>query len=179
MSDIPAAVLAELEENAARLRAALASVPDAAWAARPAPEAWSVAEVVEHLVLVEAGIGRLLAERLPAAPDDPDPAPDVMEARIRAAMANRVEIRVKSPEPFVPTGRWPSPAALREAMEATRTATLAFARTTTLPLRARRAPHPRFGPLDGVQWLVFTAAHADRHLAQLRETLAAIAPGST
>jgi hypothetical protein len=176
---VPAALVAELEAGAARLHTALASVPDARWTARPAPGAWSAAEIVEHLILVEQGIGRLLAERLPAAPDDPDPAPEVMEARIRAVMGNRAEIRVTSPEPYAPTGRWPTPAALREAMAATRAATLAFARTTTIPLRARRAPHPRLGPLDGVQWLVFTGAHADRHLEQLREALAAIAPGST
>jgi hypothetical protein len=176
---VPPAVVAELEAGAARLGATLASLPDAHWARRPAPDAWSAAEIVEHLILVEQGIGRLLAERLPGAPDDPDPAPDAMESRIRAAMGNRVEIRVKSPEPFAPTGRFPTPAALREAMAATRAATLALARGGAVPFRLRRAPHPRFGPLDGVQWLVFAAAHAERHLEQLREAVAAIAPGST
>ena len=28
------------------------------------------------------------------------------------------------------------------------------------------------GPLDGYQWLVFIAAHTERHLAQLREVKA-------
>jgi hypothetical protein len=29
------------------------------------------------------------------------------------------------------------------------------------------APHPTFGLLDGCQWLLYLAAHTERHLVQL------------
>jgi hypothetical protein len=34
-------------------------------------------------------------------------------------------------------------------------------------LRAIGTPHPVFGLLDGVQWLLFAGAHTERHRAQL------------
>ena len=34
-------------------------------------------------------------------------------------------------------------------------------------LRAKRLSHPVFGPLDGVQWILFIAAHTERHRAQI------------
>jgi hypothetical protein len=174
VSGVPAALRQELEEGAARLRAALADVPDARWTVRPAAEAWSIADVVEHLVLVERAIQGLLASRfVDAAADDRDPDPEATERRIRRAMGNRVEIRAKSPEPFAPTGRWPAAAALREEMGRTRDATLAFARACTADLRRHRSPHPGLGPLDGIAWLVFVSVHADRHLDQVREIEAA------
>ena len=36
-------------------------------------------------------------------------------------------------------------------------------------LRGRVRPHPIFGPWDGYQWLLATAAHTSRHTDQIRE----------
>ena len=44
-------------------------------------------------------------------------------------------------------------------------------RETSEPLRDRFAPHPFAGMIDGYQWVLFLAAHTDRHAAQIEETL--------
>ncbi len=46
--------------------------------------------------------------------------------------------------------------------------TLEFARTTRADLRAHFVRNPLF-TLDGVQWLLFVAAHNERHLLQIQE----------
>ena len=52
-----------------------------------------------------------------------------------------------------------------------RTKTIAYASKTQDDLRGRVADSP-LGPLDAYQWLVFMAAHSERHLAQIKEVKA-------
>jgi hypothetical protein len=54
----------------------------------------------------------------------------------------------------------------------------AWARATTADLRAHGLPHPVFGVFDGVQWILFAAAHTDSHLPQLRALQAHREPAS-
>src|SRR5688572_1250763 len=60
-------VLTQLDTHHAALEQAVASVPESQRERRPAPDAWSVAEVVEHLAIVEEGILGLLRGQLDAA----------------------------------------------------------------------------------------------------------------
>jgi hypothetical protein len=39
-------------------------------------------------------------------------------------------------------------------------------------LRAHSAPHPAFQTLDAYQWILFMAAHSDRHTQQINEVKA-------
>jgi hypothetical protein len=68
-------------------------------------------------------------------------------------------------------GTWGSREELAAAYAASRDELLAWLRETNAPLRSHRLPHPRLGPMDGVEWLVFLATHDQRHVAQIRETL--------
>lgn len=52
-----------------------------------------------------------------------------------------------------------------------RTKTIDYASNTKDDLRNRVGESP-VGPMDAYQWLVFIAAHSERHLAQLREVKA-------
>jgi hypothetical protein len=45
---------------------------------------------------------------------------------------------------------------------------VAWVRGTPADLRAHGLPHPVFGVFDGIQWILFAAAHTDNHLPQLR-----------
>jgi hypothetical protein len=129
--------------------------------------------VIEHLVRTERAVlafvgGPLLdASRHLALAAGPD-----------AALADRLADRARAlrcPEGLAPReagrarGAWQAPAPLLDALEAARAATIGYARTTAEPLRAYAAPHPDLGVLDGWQWLLFLAGHADRHAAQLWE----------
>ncbi|MFL5576709.1 MAG: DinB family protein, partial [Gemmatimonadaceae bacterium] len=60
-------ILAHLDTHRAELERAVAAVPAQLRERRPAAERWSVAEILEHLALVEARIAHLLGDRLAAA----------------------------------------------------------------------------------------------------------------
>jgi hypothetical protein len=84
------------------------------------------------------------------------------------ASADR-SLRLDAPERLRPVGQGARPAALCAGLEAARDTAISLAVAHREALRARTAPHPHFGQLDGAQWLLFLAGHADRHAAQLRE----------
>jgi len=69
-----------------------------------------------------------------------------------------------------PTGRYADPAEAAAAFESARSGLLEWLAATALDLRAFGAPHSRLGLLDGKQWLLFAAAHCERHTRQILET---------
>jgi hypothetical protein len=80
--------------------------------------------------------------------------------------------RVKGPAQVMPSGRWPDFEELLRQFEAARERTLRFAAVTQADLRSRAFPHPFLGPLDCYQWLLFLAAHCERHSRQVEEVKA-------
>jgi hypothetical protein len=141
---------------------------EAQWRFKPAPARWSIAEVAEHLALVEQGIGGMVQSGLDSmVPFSADSAAK-LEAAARALYGDRTR-RMNSPEGFVPTGRWATQAELMTAYNDARRTNLEYVRTTRAPMRARGGPHPAFGRLDGAHWMVVIAAHMDRHLQQIEE----------
>ena len=143
--------------------ALLDGVSDTQWHLHPAGEEWSIAQTVEHVVLSNRGILKGL-EHLLAAPIADD-ATRFDDAGISSAM-----FRSDGPAPAfaVPTGRFATRAEGVAALSAAFEDIAAWAKESPETLRAHGLPHPLFGLFDGVQWILFGAAHTDNHARQLR-----------
>ena len=139
------AALAELESSRRHLLGALEGLAEDQWSRPPAPGRWSIAECAEHIVAAELPLDRFFASG----------------ARLQPTDEERREIRRK--DEFV------SSEETIQTFEERRAANLAYVRETAEPLRDRFAPHPFAGVLDGYQWVLFLAAHTDRHAAQIQE----------
>ncbi len=139
---------------------------------RPGEDRWSVADCIEHIAVVEDFTLKSIQKALQG-PERPDQHSETngKDAVILSRVPAR-EIRVKGPAPVMPTGRWPDFDELLRQFEATRERTLRFAAVTQADLRSRDFPHPFLGPLDCYQWLLFLAAHCERHVRQLEEVKA-------
>jgi uncharacterized damage-inducible protein DinB len=140
---------------------------------KPAPDRWSVAECLEHIVLVE----RRVMERVAGALQQPaDPAKrSAYEGRDESLVQRIVDRsnRSKAPDIIAPLGRWPHAQLLPE-FEAARKSTADFAATSSADLRGHMATHPHFGDLDCYQWLLMIGAHGERHRAQAEEVMASV-----
>ncbi|HXX20754.1 MAG TPA: DinB family protein [Candidatus Acidoferrum sp.] len=139
---------------------------------KPAPDRWSVADCLEHLILVE---NRRIGEGIPAALQQTvDPARrsayEGRDEELVHLVAGRVQ-RAQAPEPVRPTGRWPHDRLIPE-LEAVRERSADLVAMTQANLRQYFSPHPLFGDLDCYQWLLLVAAHSDRHRAQIEELIA-------
>jgi hypothetical protein len=160
-----------LDEEMTALRAAVETVPPDRRGDRPAPERWSVAEVLEHLAMVEAAVLKGCSRQLAAAreaglPFEADTS-SIIDAMPPARVANRDRLIV-APERLRPTGIDATTAWTR--IEHTRSQFLDFVKSCDgLALAQVSMPHPVFGPMNLYQWLLFAAGHHARHAAQIRE----------
>ena len=78
---------------------------------------------------------------------------------------------MQAPEPIQPKQRFGPREKVAAAYRERRANTIDYAQKTTDDLRSRVGDSP-LGPLDAYQWLLFTAAHNERHLGQIREVKA-------
>lgn len=140
--------------------------------ARPSPDAWSVAEIAEHLALIERGLLRMMKGVLAqaeAAGGAGEMRPFTLDQHVERA---RTEKYV-APEIARPKGEArlaDSLAHLRRSREELRALR---PRIEAADLNATSYPHPAFGPLNVYQWLAFIGVHEARHLRQVEALLGA------
>ena len=172
-----AEIYEDLDSTRARLLGAVEPLTDEQHAFRTSSERWNVAEIVEHLSIVEGRVARMLGVML--AKMEPTSARSEGSPFETVSLAEFVE-RSRTEKYQAPDEIRPKGAALQDSL-----ARLRESRDALRELRARvervdgtraRFPHPVWGPLDLYQWLAFVGAHEQRHLAQieaLKETMSA------
>src|SRR6266404_5861684 len=159
-----------LEQTRDGVVAATRGLSDAQMKFKSAPERWSVAETLEHIALGEDLMFQSVTDKIMKAPAGPA---DRDTAKIDAMILNMVPDRTQkrqAPGPLVPTGRW-TPAETLDHFLKSRTKTIAFLDSTP-DLRQHVADSPLGQPLDAYEWLLFVAAHSERHTKQISEVKA-------
>jgi hypothetical protein len=153
---------------------AVGGLSAAQWKFKPAADAWSAAEVVEHLAATEEMIlGRVEGPMMESPAQEVNRTEAVKKDQM---VLDNIPVRTQkfqAPDGLRPAGRYKSGQAALAAFQALREKTRAFVEKTPLALRAHSAPHPALGPLDAYQWILLIAAHTERHVAQIAEVKAA------
>ena len=163
------AAVDELEASRRRLLAALDGLTGEEWSRRPAPGRWSIAECAEHIAAAEVPLAKFFSSHALVHPSEEERG--VIRGKddfVRTFLRDRSQ-RDEAPERIRPKGRFATREETIRVFEERRAANLAYVRETSEPLRDRFAPHPFAGTIDGYQWVLFLAAHADRHTAQIEE----------
>ena len=162
---------AELDRTRDGLLAAVASVPAELAALRPEADRWSVAEVVEHLRIVEDRTGRLLGKLGKQAETV---GPEVSSASVLSSLDHyglrSPERRIGAPDAVAPTGAITLAEGLAGLVESRRQLLELLHRVSGRALDELAAPHPLLGRLSFYQWLLFLAQHEERHASQVRAT---------
>jgi beta-alanine degradation protein BauB len=148
----------------------VASTPDELWAKKPAPDRWSVAEIVEHIATAEPMLFGMSQQAL-AAPADPNwaLAEGKMSPDAFLGMLQNRSKKFQAPEPIQPKGGWSRADALAK-FGAARAVTAEFVRRTELPIKKHVGAGPA-GSMTVHQMLILIGGHNLRHNAQIRETL--------
>ncbi len=160
-----------LEQTRAGVIKATAGLSPAQWNFKPATNRWSVAEVTEHIAAAEDFLMSMVQERVMTAPGRTN-AEDVaaIDAFVLARIPDR-SVKAQAPEPLQPNNRFGSPEASLKHFEASRAKTILFVETTK-DLRGHAAPSPLGKTLDAYEWVLFIAAHSERHTKQINEVKA-------
>jgi hypothetical protein len=170
--------LAFLDTNRAALLEAIRSAPEHARGTRPAPDRWSVAEVVSHLAAVEGRIGLFLASKIEEArnaglgqeTDDSAIEPTIDIPRLidrerKLTASDAVQPRVDADV---------DDAVAKLAAHRDRLKKVIVA-ADGLALGEIVAPHPVLGSINAYQWIFFLGGHEARHTGQILEIVKLLA----
>ncbi len=158
-------ILPLLDESRAFFVRTVSTVPETDATRRLTPEAWSIAGIVEHIVLAERGLLSRFetAENSEASLCNPE-----REAQMATGLRNR-STKLPAPERAWPAGRFDSLAEALEQFSAARDKTIRFAREHEAELYHLRVTHPFFGTVNGAELLMIIASHSSRHADQILE----------
>jgi len=143
---------------------------EAQWNFKPAPDRWSVAQVMEHIAAAEDFIRGMVKEKVMLAPAEPGRDLKKIDDAVMAMMPDRSH-KAQAPEPLVPTNRFGSPAGAVKHFAESRATTEDFLKSTT-GLREHAVDSPLGMKLDGYQFVLLIAAHSERHTKQINEVKA-------
>jgi uncharacterized damage-inducible protein DinB len=161
-------ILAANERAQERFIAAVSNLTEAQGGFRTAENQWTIAEIVEHISIVNDGMLRITHKLLKEAEAAPKPPKADLNLGHTALDENG-----EQPPPFqAPERAHPKGGASIEDSLAKLRATLAgFAeiqpRLEAVDLSEQMFSHPAFGPINAYQWMVLLGEHEDRHRGQI------------
>src|SRR6516164_8658491 len=160
-----------LEKTRDGVFAATKGLSEAQWNFKPAPDRWSVAEVTEHIAAAEDLLmKRLQDEAMKAPPRSGSEDVKAIDAFVLQAIPDRSH-KAQAPEPLKPNNRFGSPKDSLKHFTDSRAKTIAFLKKTN-DLRQHATDSPLGKKLDAYEWLLFIAAHSERHTKQIDEVKA-------
>lgn len=166
-----AAAVAYLEKTKAGVLDAAQGLSEAQLNFKPAPDRWSVAQVLEHIASAEDMLMGLVQGQVLSAPPRPE-GDDIkaIDQLILTVIPDRSQKR-SAPEPLIPNDRFHGAKASSEHFAASRDKTIAFLKDAQ-GLRDHAMDSPLGKKLDAYQWILFIGAHSERHTKQMLEVKA-------
>ena len=163
-------IIEVLEKSRAEFNDAVKGLEEASARAIPAEDRWSAVQCVEHVTMVEE---RFVARLEAAEPLDVPRVDKQREADLSSRLRNRTN-RAVAPEAASPKGRFTSLAEAIDHFNAVRTRTIHVAKDRSADLYRLSVEHPRFGVMNGVEFMHVIAGHSCRHADQIREIRAGL-----
>lgn len=161
-----AEIVAELEASQQEMTMLLAAIPADRFDVRPVDGGWTIAEIVEHLMLIETGAGRLIGGMLKQLEGTTDAETDPIGPTMARFRVAEPVTKLAAPPMVTPTG-----VSLGEALEkqgASRERLIAALKAGSgRALHTMTWQHPFLGALNGYQWALLAAQHQRRHLKQI------------
>src|SRR4029077_13617888 len=142
--------LAYLEKTKAGVIDATKGLSDAQWNIKPAPDRWSIAEVVEHIALAEDMIRGLVQEQIMKSPaiEPRDPAEfKKIDDGVLKQVPDRSH-KIQAPEQLKPTNHFGTPEQAEQHFIESRGTTEAYLKDTAA-LRAHAMTDPMGTKMDG------------------------------
>ncbi len=159
----------------AALRARVSGLSEEQAAGRPAPEAWSTAEIIEHLRLAETSVAGLL-ERLLERAERENLRPETETTLLLAAgfPTPLPDRPVAAPPTALPNSEVSLAPALAGLEAARARLEAAIERGDGRALGELTHPHFALGTMTFYEWLIFVGHHEARHTRQIDRTLAGL-----
>jgi len=144
--------------------------------ALPDGEKWTIQQIIEHVSMVDSGIARICARLIEGAKavgkrsdGRITPSPELYE---KAAAIGKAKL--DAPDRVQPSGDITITKALERLNENRPVFDAMRSDLETYDLSEPKFPHPYFGDLNAVEWLIVAGGHERRHADQIERLLAKI-----
>lgn len=171
--DERALLVTQFQETKDNLLKQVNGLSDAQMKFKPAPDRWSVADCLEHIVMAEKGIFGMEQNGVKQ-PANPDRRKEikVKDEELIKMIGDRSQ-KHKAPEMMQPKGTFTTSAAAIQAFTEQRDKIIDYVKTTNDDLRNHVIDMPNGGaPMDAYQVLLLAASHSGRHTKQIEEVKA-------
>jgi len=159
-------LISHLAESQAAVLDVLENMDDSLFQYVPSEGQWSIAQIVEHIILVEKGILGKIKSLATTAPSEVA-AVQIDHHQLIGLLTDRGR-KAKSPESYIPKGVFTNTKEAITAFNEHRTDLETFLKTTTIPLQTIVFPHFILGAINGLSWMAFVAGHCLRHVTQMK-----------
>jgi len=160
----------------ARLKEVVASLPDETATALPEGETWTVAQIVEHISMVDEGAMRICARLLKKAQEagqTHDGKVVITESFLQKG-SEIARMKVQAPDFVQPTGTKSISDSLARLDENSLQLENLRELFKSVDGTELKFPHPFFGDISAQEWLSLKGGHEMRHVKQIEKVLAKI-----
>lgn len=169
-------VYAANEQILTNFRELVSDISDDEASAPAKDQKWTIAEIVEHVAMVDGGMTKICSRLLSKAQADglPSNGNVSLSSEFVDKSVQIAGIKVEAPEMVHPVGGRSiadSMAAIEEIASAVNEMRPLFESVDSV---THKFPHPFFGDLSAAEWLVLLGGHRARHSAQIRRRIAEI-----
>jgi uncharacterized damage-inducible protein DinB len=167
-------ILAANEQAQSRFMAAVSNLTNEQADFRPDENQWTIAEIVEHISIVNDGFLRLTHKLLKQAESAPRPPMSDLNLGHTSLDENGQQPGpFQAPDRVRPQGG----VSVEDSLAKMRASLAGFteiqSRLEAVDLSEQMFPHPALGPINAYQWLVLLGEHEDRHRGQIERLKAA------
>lgn len=165
-------ILAAQERSSQRFAAAVSAVNESQANFRLAENEWTIAEIAEHVSIVNGGMLRITHKLLKQAEAEPKPAPEDLNLGFTFSLDDPPP-KFQAPDGVCPKGEVSIP----DALASLNTTIDGFgeikSRLEAVDLSERVFPHPALGPISAYRWMILLGEHQDLHRRQVERIKAA------
>lgn len=169
-----AELVSYMDASRERLMSAVSGMNPTFATVRPNNDAWSVADNLTHLALVEEGVARLIVKSVDWAKSHgigQETSDESIMSSLDKFALTTAAMKRKAPEMVMPPADQPMETSLAALQSSRPRLKDAFASAEGMDFCQVKRAHPVLGEIDLYQWALFVAQHEDRHRAQIERTL--------
>lgn len=137
---------------------------------RPNPEAWSIAECVEHIAISEKNLTGMVAMSMQEEANPEKRSELAMDDDQLLGLITNREQKVKTRPEFEPENSFGDFKQTLQQFKSRRKSSINYVKSTDHDLRNHYLPFP-FGLIDSYQAILFMSGHTQRHTAQIKEIM--------
>ena len=159
-----------------RLKQLVETIPAEKATALPEDEKWTVAQIVEHIAIVDEGALRICSKLLTKAQaaGQTSDGSVVITDNFRQKGSEIAGMKVEAPEFVRPTGSKTIAESITKLDETAQRIEELRELFTSVNGTELKFPHPFFGDISAQEWLALKGGHEMRHIKQIEKVLAKI-----